>query len=1201
MKNRRLDPPISHRSTMRLVALTLLHSCFATFAAAQTYTVRPESGLLVDPPLATSFATVELISGQGIDRIATGPGARTPTEIEQIADFVVNTDWSSGTDRFIARTDDYDQVRNYLHFNAPEATIRFTTTRTGSNPSAGGTSTSDLLTVSGPDSLYLGYLNLSFVSHTITFGRFSDSPFDRPNETFTTTSPEGHIHAARAVGFILTNVQSGRTLSATFLGPAGQVLTTLTGTASSNGEEIFFGFDAGSSASPWIHQIIITGLNNANLGLDDFGFSPVQLQERPPYHLVRTRMAGRLTGGADLDPSDPLVSSQVNGLGNTAQNHWNTLNKSATRSFLWSDAQPSAQSGWLTENVSRLRQMAVGYATNGSSVRRNEAMLADIVAALEWIHANHYRANGPFYANWFPWHIGFPLTLVDLLACIHDGIEPERRDSLYRNFATAIDHYHQNTEGRHWANTGANRVWRARIDVGLGALLESDARLLEGRDKLSVVFPYTTAGDGFYRDGSFIQHNTHSYTGGYGTHLIANLAPLISMVADTPWMVVDPNLGNLFRWVEEAYDPVMYRGAMMDMTRGREVSRPGSDRVIGHAVLAAIADIARFAPAEAAARFRSMVKGAILSDVARNFLETSDLNSTQIVRPILDDPSSSARPPLTGLWIFPGMDRVVHQRGSSAYGLSLSSKRISKYESINRENLHGWHQGDGAGYLYNGDLAHHGNAYWPTVDPYRLAGTTVDTKVRTADEANNAKDPRTLQSWVGGSSVLGEYGAAGMDHQAHLSDLRALKSWFFFDDEIVFLGSHITTSANNPRPIETIVENRLLRSAGAVAAPVLRINGISQPTSLGWSADFDAVYHAHLAAPMDPAYGNADIGYFFPEPTTLKAKRETRTGRWSDINEIFGGGSLLSRNYLTFWIDHGSQLTGEGASYAYAMLPGKNPAQTAAYAADPSFSIVANTPSIQAVRHHQLGATAINFWWDGITSVAGFSSDRKASLTVLHRDENLHLGLSDPTQENTGTISVTLPYAAGSVVSHDPGITILELSPVIRLRANVANTRGRSLEATFSNAGEVAIDFDAYRRIHFTSDERSDEALSGRWTDASGDNLPNFLAHALGLDPRARHAAPVATLPVDEDGARLAIHFSRTSAANDVVLEVQASNDLKNWSPIARSVRGESFVNIGGAHRVSEAGTHPTQVTIVDGQPISETSARFLRLKAISP
>ena len=47
------------------------------------------------------------------------------------------------------------------------------------------------------------------------------------------------------------------------------------------------------------------------------------------------------------------------------------------------------------------------------------------------------------------------------------------------------------------------------------------------------------------------------------------------------------------------------------------------------------------------------------------------------------------------------MDRVTYHNKDLdfAFGLSMTSKNVARYESINNENLKGWHTGAGMSYL----------------------------------------------------------------------------------------------------------------------------------------------------------------------------------------------------------------------------------------------------------------------------------------------------------------------------------------------------------------------------------------------------------------------------------------------------------------------------------------------------------------------
>jgi len=787
------------------------------------------------------------------------------------------------------------------------------------------------------------------------------------------------------------------------------------------------------------------------------------------YATVRARLSDSQTGGTVLNTSDSTYSGKISALNSTAQTNWNNLIKTANRTQLWSDLPISTTaSDSLTAPYTRLNSLAVAYATPGAGLYRNTALRDDILSALEWLNTNHFNPSRPFYGNWFPWHLAIPLNVVGTFACLHDGItDTARRTALYSAYASAIDHY-QNTAGRTYSWSGANLVWRAKIDLGLGAALESSARLSLGRDRLSAlagvgnernVFAYVTSGDGFYTDGSFIQHNTHAYTGGYGLYLLNELSIVVELIAATPWTITDPNLANLFKWADDAFDPVTFRGGIMTHTQGREVARSGSsEHGYGHAVIASIARLARFAPTADAARFRALVKQQVSSDAYRNFLNSANLASAALVKPILDDSAVVARSPRNGLFVLAGMDRVVLQRGTWAYALSLSSKRISKYESINGENLRGWYLGDGAAYVYNGDLAQYSDAYWPTVNPYRLAGTTVDNRARAnaGTSSPNTIDPRTSKAWVGGSSVLGDYGAAGMDHEAAQSDLRGKLSWFFFDDEVVHLGAGLTTSSTNTNRVESVVMARMISHAGNNGAATFTANGTARAATSGVTESLTGVTYAHLDAPFQTAYGTGSIGYYFPSPSALQARREARTGAWSDIN-TGGSSSAITRNFLNLWFDHGTGLLAPGTSFAYAVLPGKTAAQTATYQQNPDIQVLANSASVQAVREQTLNALSANFWSASPAvpdTVAGLTADRPCSVTLLTRNGQLNLGVSDPTQELSAAspLILELPAGASATVSKDAAITVLALTPRVRLSINLAGTRGRSLAATFSLA-----------------------------------------------------------------------------------------------------------------------------------------------------
>ena len=72
-----------------------------------------------------------------------------------------------------------------------------------------------------------------------------------------------------------------------------------------------------------------------------------------------------LNGGTNLNLADPAIASRVSAIGNGANSNWKSMSRSAGRTHLWPDAARLNQSEDITTCYSRLRSMALGWATRG--------------------------------------------------------------------------------------------------------------------------------------------------------------------------------------------------------------------------------------------------------------------------------------------------------------------------------------------------------------------------------------------------------------------------------------------------------------------------------------------------------------------------------------------------------------------------------------------------------------------------------------------------------------------------------------------------------------------------------------------------------------------------------------------------------------------------------------------------------------------
>jgi hyaluronate lyase len=738
--------------------------------------------------------------------------------------------------------------------------------------------------------------------------------------------------------------------------------------------------------------------------------------------------------GVGYDTLDPDVASRLTSIASAGNTHWASMDKSPTRTFLWSDLASTTEDSHVTANYARLEDMARAYATPGSTLAGNATLLADIVSGLDWMYANRYGANTTQYDGWFDWEIGSPLKLNDICVMLYDHLTTTQ----LTNYMNAVDHQTPTPNA-----TGANQVWKARV-VGIRAcLVKSSAKMALCRDAFSDVFPYVTTGDGYYTDGSFIQHERHPYTAGYGASLIENMAPVLNWLSGTTWAVTDPAQANLFRWVFDSYEPIIYNGYVFDLVSGREITRPnqGPDAT---SMMDSILQIAQFAPPADALRMKRMIKEWAQKDYTRNFATSRGLPTLQLAKSLMSDAGITPRGELLAHYTFQSMDRVIHLGAGHGFGLTMHSTRIFNFEGGRGENQRGWFAGDGQTTIYNGDLKAFHDAYHATVDHYRLPGVTADV--------TNIKPPSVLEdvtnyiaygestlsphSWVGGAT-LGRFGAAGMQFKGYDVTLTGKKSWFMFDDEIVCLGAGITST--DSRPIETTVEQRKINSTGSNA---FTVNGTAKPSTLGWTEAMSSTSWAHLSGHVT----GSDIGYFFPTAPTIKALREARTGAWADV-QVGGPTTPITRNYLRMSFEHGSNP--KGATYQYVLLPGRTATRTGHYATAPHITVLTNNANVQAVRENTLGITAANFWTDSTFTSGGITSNKKASVLVREDGPFIDVSVSDPTQLNTAGIVLQIALDGGTLVSADAGVTVTQSSPSIAMTIATSGAAGKTFKARF--------------------------------------------------------------------------------------------------------------------------------------------------------
>ncbi len=142
-----------------------------------------------------------------------------------------------------------------------------------------------------------------------------------------------------------------------------------------------------------------------------------------------------------------------------------------------------------------------------------------------------------------------------------------------------------------------------------------------------------------------------------------------------------------------------------------------------------------------------------------------------------------------------------------------------------------------------------------------------------------------------------------------------------------------------------------------------------------------------------------------------------------------------------------------------------------------------------------------------------------------------------------------------------------------------------------------------WQAAHFTATQIS-AGLAADGNDLTGDGVPNLLKYALGIDPITGTGGSLPAGTYSMASGTLRLIFTRDTMRTDIDYVVEASPDLSQWTPIARSTSGLPVTNLGGASAVIENGVPGTsQVTVVveDSQSAGTSTRQFLRLKMVRP
>lgn len=615
--------------------------------------------------------------------------------------------------------------------------------------------------------------------------------------------------------------------------------------------------------------------------------------QTPDYEKLRNTWLDVNYGYDKYDEKNDAMKKKFEATENEAEKLLKEMKTESGRTYLWDSAKDldnkSADMTRTYRNIEKIAE-AMKHKDTKLNTPDNKNKVKD---ALEWLHKNAYgkepvkkleelKTNFSKSApqkntnlNWWDYEIGTPRALTNTLILLNDQFSNEEKKKYtapIKTFAPDSDKI-LSSVGQPEQAKGGNLVDIAKVKL-LESIIEEDKDMTKNSiDSFNKVFTYVQSNatgkerNGFYKDGSYIDHQDVPYTGAYGVVLLEGISQMMPMIKETPFNDSNQNDTTLKSWIDDGFMPLIYKSEMMDLSRGRAISRENETSHSASAtVMKSLLRLSDAMDDSTKAKYKKIVKTSVKSDSTykqNDYLSSySDISK---MKSSMEDSTISTNGLTQQLKIYNDMDRVTYHNKDLdfAFGLSMTSKNVARYESINNENLKGWHTGAGMSYLYNSDVKHYRDNFWATADMKRLAGTT------TLDNEEPKENKKSDKTFVGGTKFDDQHASIGMDFENQDKTLTAKKSYFILNDKIVFLGTGIKSTDSSKNPVTTI-ENRKANGYTMYNDDTQTTNSDNQETNSVFLESTDA---------------KKNIGYHFLNKSKITVKKESHTGKWSDINK----------------------------------------------------------------------------------------------------------------------------------------------------------------------------------------------------------------------------------------------------------------------------------------------------------------------------
>lgn len=616
-----------------------------------------------------------------------------------------------------------------------------------------------------------------------------------------------------------------------------------------------------------------------------------------------------------------------------------------------------------TIHLERIRDMARAYSDMNSKFYKDETVYQRIMDGMNFWYVHRAALVNPGY---FMNEITVPGLFLDILLLL--GEEPPRHVLAF--VVSRLDPVRDSND------VGANLPWRQLNHLKL-AVLEND---LEGiqrvydrvneefrlapelqkeqwrhqrwRSYVRLNLPYGPV-EGIQVDYSFHQHGPLLYSGpSYGKGFVVESSRL-AYVDEEGQFFSAQSLRNLVDLILEGQQWMVWKNEFDYSATGRAIAMSnGAD--------------ASFLPI-----------------VVQRLLKIKDVPRKDELLALYEALTRYGGPTVVGNRYYWKSDYMVHRREHYYASVRTTSKHAVATEIVSWMNQKGHFLGDGCMFLYRSGTEY--KNIFPLWDWLKIPGATIEQKPLPPVEIQH--DAIQGAGETVGAVSDGQYGLSALYLKRDL--LEARKSWYFFDNEIVALGSGI--SCPTDKPVVTTINQSFLRGGVHLA----KSQGVAAlPDEMTASGEFLWVHHD-------------DTGYVILDAKKVSVSNETRTGRWQELDQN-GPTQLLSNQVFTLWLEHG--ISPQQDTYGYVVLPGISYEEMQDYRLDDHLVILSNTEELQAVWHKGLHMFQGTFWQAGKVQLPNdvtVRTDRPCTLLVRFDGEQVSMAVAS-LGDFSGVVSVEI-------------------------------------------------------------------------------------------------------------------------------------------------------------------------------------------------